>query len=696
MTVIRFTQGGDYQLEGSLEATVFQDRHYSGTEGFGTLSYSADLLFFVAGDGQYDIVAAGDVQANAATDGIYADFSQEGLSFALVGGERGDVLIGGNNSDELFGAGGDDLLVGGASGDSFGGGDGTDTVSYASASSGVIVGGYSQLPDDGLGDTFESIEIIIGSAHNDQFTTSGDTYYRGGDGADTFFAYGTGPLEGGGGADTFDDEGNGLSITYQNADGGVVAHTDNPQPNTGDAAGDIFYGSVSSLTGSEFDDELSSPSASLFGLGGNDLLQGGLNSNTFDGGEGSDTASYANAGGGIRASLGGSSGNTGEAAGDTYTSVENLTGSDFNDVLFGDAKANVLNGGARADRLVGQKGDSLLGGAGADALVVTGSPARIDGGSERDTLTIAAGADVVFTADTISGIETILIRAGATLDLSAVEEAAGTIRLSGSSSVTTRVKGSQGNDTISADGGVGGVTVEIAGGEGDDLVRLQGRLGQLEVSGGFGQDTLVIGDTNGWLATPVEILSANESSVGFGFETVILRDGARLNLSNVSDAPDRIVLRTTEDGFAFLRASGGDDLILGGDGQDYMVGSHGADTMSGGANADLFVFRSLEEMANAESGATDFIRDFSHLEGDQIDLHNMFNIETESPYEFSFIGTDAFTGAGGTEAEVRIQEGRNGNSFVQFDIDHDGVVDAFFRVRSDAVLTESDFILIAK
>src|SRR5262245_36230094 len=63
------------------------------------------------------------------------------------------------------------------------------------------------------------------------------------------------------------------------------------------------------------------------GLGGDDILIGGLGRDTLDGGAGSDTASYENATTGVIANLSNSLQNTGEAAGDSYTSIENLKGS---------------------------------------------------------------------------------------------------------------------------------------------------------------------------------------------------------------------------------------------------------------------------------------------------------------------------------------------------------------------------------
>jgi len=138
----------------------------------------------------------------------------------------------------------------------------------------------------------------------------------------------------------------------------------------------------------------------LNGGAGDDVLDGGTGRDQLIGGSGIDTASYANAAAGVKAQLMKPVANQGEAAGDTYSSVENLTGSAFDDALSGTNGSNVLTGGAGDDKLYGYGGaDILLGGDGDDYLAGHGGGDILNGGRGRDTMDGGSGGLDIFLYD---------------------------------------------------------------------------------------------------------------------------------------------------------------------------------------------------------------------------------------------------------------------------------------------------------
>ncbi|MDX0530734.1 protease [Sinorhizobium medicae] len=207
-------------------------------------------------------------------------------------------------------------------------------------------------------------DLLLGFGGNDVINgNGGNDILWGYDGADTITGgSGQDEINGGAGYDT---------ASYATAAASVVANLFAPSGNAGDAYGDTFR-YIENLTGSRFSDTLTGDKwvNILTGGDGNDVLTGGAGADKLYGGSGWDTASYANASAGVVANLGSSSGNTGDAAGDVYSSIENLVGSGHADELYGTGGMNSITGGAGDDIIAsGWGNDSIYGGAGADRLV---------------------------------------------------------------------------------------------------------------------------------------------------------------------------------------------------------------------------------------------------------------------------------------------------------------------------------------
>lgn len=123
-------------------------------------------------------------------------------------------------------------------------------------------------------------------------------------------------------------------------------------------------------------------------------LTGSEEAEVFTGGQGSDTVTYLTAGSGLAASLAAPDTNTGDAEGDQYFSIENLTGSRHSDVLTGNERANMLFGGRGNDVLYGESGnDTLRGESGHDWLFGDDGNDLLAGGAENDLLFGGRGND---------------------------------------------------------------------------------------------------------------------------------------------------------------------------------------------------------------------------------------------------------------------------------------------------------------
>lgn len=110
-------------------------------------------------------------------------------------------------------------------------------------------------------------------------------------------------------------------------------------------------------------------SDAIYGLSGNDSLQGKSGADMLYGGAGRDIASYEHTSEPVIADLEVPAKNSGDAFGDYYSSIEDITGSAFGDTLSGNNASNALLGGPGADHISGAGGDdTIVGGIGRDAL----------------------------------------------------------------------------------------------------------------------------------------------------------------------------------------------------------------------------------------------------------------------------------------------------------------------------------------
>jgi len=399
---------------------------------------------------------------------IYADYGLEEMwlldsSNTIEGTANADVLNGTDlddtinglaGNDTLKGGAGDDILSGDQGNDVLDGGLGVDRATYQSATAGVTVSLALTAAQNTVSagtDTLLGIENLTGSLFNDTLTGSalanilagldGDDKLNGGAGADTMI--------GGNGNDTYTIDNIG-DIADETGGSGIDTVDSSVSLNlsSNPASGDI---EKLTLTGASHINATGNELANvLTGNGGNNILEGRGGADQLIGGNGSDTASYAASTAAVSVTLSSGVGTGGDAEGDTLSSIENLTGSQFDDTLSGSAGNNVLVGGlgvdtlsyanalkavtvnlaltsaqntggagtdtisglenltgsAYADKLTGASGDNVLNGlAGNDRLTGGAGLDRLIGGAGQDTLTGGLDADqFVFTATTDSAM----------------------------------------------------------------------------------------------------------------------------------------------------------------------------------------------------------------------------------------------------------------------------------------------------
>jgi len=293
-----------------------------------------------------------------------------------------DNVRGTTNNDTVFGGGGANIFFGTSGNDSYDGRAGADTIDYSGLGGAITLRSQGVITKGAFGtDTIANMERIVGAAG---FLNTVDGTIAAPATQTTSFvanlAAGTLTVNGIPGIVT-------ASFTVLNFVN--VIGTNNSDAITGSAVANV-------LTGAGGNDLLN-------GGDGDDQLFGGAGADALNGGAGFDIALYLTATSKVTVNLSNLALNTGDAAGDSYVSIERIQGTNFDDRLIGfnaadDLRAeggnDFLSGGNGNDILGGGTGnDSILGGAGNDSLLGAGDNDTLDGGAGNDTLTGSQGAD---------------------------------------------------------------------------------------------------------------------------------------------------------------------------------------------------------------------------------------------------------------------------------------------------------------
>ncbi|MGL4963412.1 MAG: calcium-binding protein [Inquilinus sp.] len=385
-------------------------------------------------------------------------------------------------------------------------------------------------------------------------------------------------------------------------------------------------------------------------------MSGGAGADHFDGGDGIDTVDFSDSSAGVRVDLLRHIGFGGDAHGDAYFSVESAKGSNSDDTLIGGHPDGYLFGADGNDILVVSGGD-VWGDAGDDILIVSSAITRCIGGSGIDQVRFEIDPD------------------GAAIDLLDTEDRFGEIE---------NVYGSESNDYLSGDAGA-----NVLEGAGDDD-ELYGRGGSDVLRGGAGADRLNGGDGSDTVSyylssTGVTIDLATGIGTGHGGDA----EGDTLTgieILSGSQGNDHL----TGNSFAnTLQGWNGNDALEGGIGKDVLVGGAGKDMLTGGAGADRFVHAAIGDSLTGANA--DRITDFSHVQGDRIDL-SAIDANTDGAVgnqAFTFIGSSLYTGAG----QLRAVNTSPGITTIAGDVNGDGVSDFHIQLTGNLALVAGGFIL---
>ncbi|WP_028862061.1 hypothetical protein [Psychromonas aquimarina] len=362
--------------------------------------------------------------------------------------------------------------------------------------------------------------------------------------------------------------------------------------------------------------------------------------------------------------------------------IENVVGSQFDDLLKGDDKANVL--------IAKDGNDTLQGKGGNDVLDASGQGIKtVDGGEGDDTVSYAkstAGVTVNLTSGTA-------LEGGQTDTLVSIEN------VSGSKHRDIITGNEQANQIVA-----GGGNDEVNAGAGDDYV--DGGKGTNTLNGGAGTDSVAFTQFNGVIVSMLQgegysLADPLTKTTFSNFENIVGSDGDDSltgdNNNNVLFGGKRDDNLYGVDGNDTLMGGSGFDKIFGGSGNDRLSGGDDIDELHGGAGFDIVDYslsdsdrkRHLNIQLN-DNGMTTFARDkqTGHIIDKMTDIEGLVGGDgndtltgnSQNNQLTGGAGNDTLQGLGGNDVLVAdggtdSLEGGAGKDFYQIKADGHGVVD---------------------
>ncbi|MDP3479659.1 MAG: calcium-binding protein [Desulfoprunum sp.] len=601
---------------------------------------------------------------------------------AIYGDDNDNILFGTSSWESIYGYGGDDslygledddYLYGGSGNDYLSGGTGTDRASYLFATAGVTVSLLITTAQNTGGDgtdTLVAIEDIGGSDYGDTlrgndgvnwllgydgddalYGNGGSDFIYGGDGSD-YLNVGSGNdyLSGGTGAD---------KVSYFYATAGVTVSLLNPAAqNTGGDGTDTLV-SIENIWGSNYDDTLTGNDGAnqFYGFNGNDILYGNGGSDeiyghngsdrlfgdagddTLNGGSGTDGAFYNTATTAVSVNLNTTTSQaTGGAGNDTLVGIENLTGSNFNDILIGDAAANILNGGAGLDTMIGGLGN--------------------------DTYYVDSASDVISEISSIvTEIDTVFSSVSHSLGANLEK-----LTLFGTAAIN----------------GVGNALANTLVGNSAANI-LNGGAGSDTMIGGLGNDTYsvdnasdVISETSPIVTEIDTVISSVSHSLGANLERLTLIGTAAIN--GVGNA-----LANT------LVGNSAVNILLGSTGNDYLFGGTGNDHLVGGAGSDNFVFNTALNATTNKDIITDFNAAADTISLDKTIFAKLTTLGTLNAGLFR----SSATGTAADANDYVLYNTTSGALLYDADANGAGVAVQFATLTTKPAITSADFFVVA-